>query len=104
MTIFDKMNQTKELSILKTLFPYLSQEQQSSLLYLIPFLEYQSAYTAWKDQSQSLSACDYNNRFEKQKNMIQDLKPFLSKEQQDFLDRYLQISSFMEQNNESIIS
>lgn len=95
-TPYDEAIQTKELQILKTLFPYVDQALQPTLSLLIQVIQFKNA------NNYSLSAVEIKSPSEKTSAMLSDIKKYCSPKEQETIDNFLNILCVMD-NYESII-
>ena len=88
-TLFDEQLQSRELQILKTTIPYLKEPQQKNLAILAKCLELQKTIRFFQSDSNNLSICSVDNPEENTINMLNEIRPYCTKTEQENLDSFI---------------
>lgn len=88
-TLFDEQLQSRELQILKTTIPYLKEPQQKNLAILAKCLELQKTIRFFQSDSNNLSICSVDNPEENTINMLNEIRPYCTKTEQENLDAFI---------------
>lgn len=95
-TPYDEMVQTRELQMLKTMVPYIGQNQQIPFILMIQYLEFQHTYELIQRPKSTLSACSLPEGKDKKSSLLNDLKVFCSPEEQEMIDNLLNVMTILD--------
>lgn len=95
ITPFDEITQTKELQILKTMIPYMPQNTQKQLTVMV---HYVSLINSMKviSQAPALSVAESETTADRRLAMLNSIKKYCSKNEQETIDNILNIFSFLD--------
>lgn len=96
LTPFDTMTQTRELQMLKTIIPYMKEEQKKQFAILIKYMELQNTIQVFSQEDKVLSMCSVNEEGNGMLAMLNDLRQFCTDREQETLDMLANMFSMME--------
>lgn len=97
ITEFDGLTQKRELQMLKTILPYMKQEQKRNFAILIKYIELQNTIEIFSNNnSSSLLACSVTSEEENSIAMLNDLRKFCSPKEIETIDMITNMLSIKE--------
>lgn len=96
LTPFDNMTQTRELQMLKTVLPYMKEEQKKQFAILIKYMELQNTIRVFSQADKVMSMCSVDESDNSMLSMINDLRKFCTEKEQETLDMLTNMFSMME--------
>ena len=97
ITEFDGLTQKRELQMLKTILPYMKQEQKRNFAILIKYIELQNTIEIFSNNnSSSLLACSVASEEENSIAMLNDLRKFCSPKEIETIDMITNMLSIKE--------
>ncbi len=95
-TPFDNMTQTRQLQMLKTVIPYMKEEQKKQFAILIKYMELQNTIQVFSQQDKVMSMCSVDDGGNNMLAMLNDLRQFCTEREQETLDMIANMFSMME--------
>lgn len=96
MTPFDQLISTQPLQILKLLIPYTPPENQRFLAVYTKFLELQHTINFFQNFRSEMSSQDFEQKAISPWNILQEIRPYISKQTAETLDMVRNIMEMME--------
>lgn len=96
LTLFDNMTQSREIQMLKTVFPYMKDAQKMQFAILIKYMELQKTIHVFSKDEQVLSACSLPEEENTPVCMLNSLKPYCTEKQLETIDAFTNILSVLE--------
>ena len=96
LTLFDNMTQTREIQMLKTVLPYMKEEQKKQFPILIKYMELQNTIQVFSQEEKVLSMCSVDDNENNMLSMLNDLRKFCTEKEQETLDMLTNMFSMME--------
>lgn len=96
MTPFDQLISTQPLQILKLLIPYTPPENQRFLAVYTKFLELQHTINFFQNFRSEMSSQDFEQNAISPWNILQEIRPYISKQTAETLDMVRNIMEMME--------
>ena len=96
-TPYDEALQTKELQILKSVFPYTRGSVKKQLSMIIQLLQMNHAIKAASAESNMLTALDLGDRIGNQTAMLNSVKKYCNEKEIETIDTFINILSLMNQ-------
>lgn len=96
LTTFDQITQTKEIQMLKTIVPYMKNEQKKQFAILIKYLELQNTARIFAKEDQFVSMCSLPEEENNTIAMLNELRKFCSPKETETLDTLTNLLSVLE--------
>lgn len=97
-TTFDVETQSQNIQILKTVIPYMDGNNQKNFAFMVKFLEMQHVMTLFENNS-SVCMCSSNDPSETTMMLLNDLRKFISPQEQDNMDMMMNALQMFSSNN-----
>lgn len=94
-TPFDEVTQTKELQMLKTMIPYMSKPAQQQMTMMVHYISLMNSMKIIS-QAPALSVAETESPADRRLSMLNALKKYCSKNEQETIDNMLNIFSILE--------
>ena len=94
-TPFDEITQTKELQMLKTIFPYLSKDKQRPLVMMISCMAMVNSMKVLSE-TPALSVAETETPSDRRIAMLNALKKYFSPSEQETIDNILNVFSILD--------
>ena len=94
-TPFDEVTQTKELQMLKTMIPYMSKPTQQQMTMMVHYISLMNSMKIIS-QAPALSDAETESPADRRLTMLNALKKYCSKNEQETIDNMLNIFSILE--------
>lgn len=96
LTPFDNMTQTREMQMLKTILPYMKEEQKKQFAILIKYMELQNTIQVFSHADKVMSMCSADDTGNSMLGMLNELRQFCTEKEQETLDTVTNMLSMME--------
>jgi hypothetical protein len=93
---YDDMVQTRYVQILKSVVPYLDFGSQRPIAILIQYLELKNASETFARRDNSMAACALESPAERRTAMLNAIRPYATKKEQETIDNILNLFCVME--------
>jgi hypothetical protein len=100
MTPFDAMTQTRELQMLKTVVPYINNDQKRRFALLIKFMELKNTAQFFAGGSDAIAMCSVDENDDFPLTLLLELKKFCNEKEQEMIDTATSIISLKEMSYE----
>ncbi len=94
-TPFDEVNQTKELQILKTMIPYMSKSAQRQMTMMVHYISLMNSMKIISN-APALSVAESESPSDRRISMLNALKKYCTKSEQETIDNILNIFSVLD--------
>ena len=95
-TAFDTMTQTRQLQMLKTVIPYIKESQKKQFAIFIKYMELENTLQVFSRKDAALSMCSLPEEENNALSLLNSLRPFCTKQEQDTLDMLTHMFSMLE--------
>lgn len=96
LTTFDVMTQSRQLQMLKTIIPYMKNQQQMNLAVLIKYMELKNTIQVFSKEENVISMCSLPENEDHMLAMLTDLRKFCTEKEQETLDMITNMWSMLE--------
>lgn len=96
LTTFDVMTQSRQLQMLKTMVPYMKNQQQMSLAVLIKYMELRNTIQVFSKEENVMSMCSLPENEDRTLAMLTELRKFCTEKEQETLDMVANMLSMLE--------
>lgn len=96
LTPFDHMTQKRELQMLKTVIPYLKEEQKKQFAILIKYMELQNTIQVFSQKDTVLSMCSVDEDQNSILTLLNELRQFCTEKEKETLDMFSNMFSMFE--------
>ena len=94
-TPFDEITQTRELQMLKTIIPYMPHDSQKQMTLMVHYISLMNSMRMI-DSAPALSVAETESMSDRRLSMLNALKKYCSKSEQDTIDNLLNIFSVLD--------
>ena len=94
-TPFDEITQTRELQMLKTIIPYMPHDSQKQMTLMVHYISLMNSMRMI-DCAPALSVAETESMSDRRLSMLNALKKYCSKSEQDTIDNLLNIISVLD--------
>lgn len=94
-TPFDEITQTRELQMLKTIIPYMPHDSQKQMTLMVYYISLMNSMRMI-DSAPALSVAETESMADRRLSMLNALKKYCSKSEQDTIDNLLNIFSVLD--------
>lgn len=101
-TEYDEQIQTRELQMLKSMLPFVSNKNQMTLAMLIQYIEFQNTLKMFQKNTDILSAASFTSESDRRNAMLQTMRRFCTPKERETIDNILNIINVIE-NYESFL-
>ena len=95
-TTFDQITQTREIQMLKTIVPYMKNEQKKQFAILIKYMELQNTAKIFAQDDQIVSMCSLPEEENNTIAMLSELRKFCSPKEAETIDTLTNLLSVLE--------
>ncbi len=96
ITPFDNMTHTRELQMLKTVLPYMKEEQKKQFAILIKYMELQNTIQIFSQEDKVMSMCSTAEEGGGMLALLNDLRQFCGEKEQESIDMLVNMFSMLE--------
>lgn len=96
MTPFDKLISSDQLQMMKLMIPYTPLENQRMLAIYAKFLELEHTIDFFRHYNHDIHAQAFEKKLSSPADILDELRPFLPKQQRNFLDSVMNLFNIME--------
>lgn len=96
LTPFDTMTQSRQLQMLKTMIPYMQNQQQMHLAVLVKYMELRNTIQVFSKEENVMSMCSLSDNEDRTFAMLNELRKFCTEKEQETLDMITNMWSMLE--------
>lgn len=100
MTPFDRLTTTKELQMMKVMLPYTPASTQRMMAFFIKYQELQNTLQFFRNFKTEKHMADFEKKINAPVEIIENIKPFMSEQEQSSVDMMMMAFSMMNMNDD----